>query len=821
MKFILYIGFLISTTTAITNDSIPVFASNGDFPEMLTNNTTLSDNSPNVSASDGDYTRYVRVDWQEYQEADEYQVYRANSVGGDMKPISEWQTETLYQDSKAVPGIQYEYATKSRTSSGKVTDMTNIRDVGHRPVARDFAGNDAMFRIDRYENISITTSSNSDTGYVEIEWDDYEDDVEYQLYRWKLPERLSIDEQVMVEYQKDAARLALSYLADGRNLSDVDIHIPEDIQRNIFSALMSIYHSNDPYAQKVTAMDIHTKVNPYYIDGIRIKCSEDVTWTKPLSLGDTITANKMINDKLAKYGLKITYFEEESNLFGISARTPINMKGVTKELYKLGSGIDYALIPEIRETDNNIEAEYIGEGIWIITFYKGENKWSFRVNENAEVVYIGEYQLFKLFSNKDAYISDWQKENYYLDSTANPEQKYYYSIKKRTPDGTMIAGTDFGIGFLSITRPDRLPIRLSLGAKCNLLSVQLVVPFSENNAKISITDQFGRMITEQSVDIVKGFNQLEIGIERLNVNTIYFVYIQSADWSTVAQKFVKCKTILEKYSFSDTISDIDGDGLMDMVDRCPFEYGSSIYDGCPLPTSRTKIYLLNISASDGDYENYVRVSWDKHSEEAEYQLHRGISGKGTDLKPINDWQKETFYFDRSAAPGQKYYYGIKIRTATGKIIDETDNLDVGYRSVKDPIANEELISDVEKYNNISEKSDTLYQDSIVVSRPLIDKTIKRKRNFDVTTSVVNYGGVKPLQNVQLLYYISDDNILDDEDNRIDAELIREELQTGKLKKVTSTLKLPKGIKKGEKYIIVTVSHNREVKALTYQKVTIK
>jgi len=233
-------------------------------------------------------------------------------------------------------------------------------------------------------------------------------------------------------------------------------------------------------------------------------------------------------------------------------------------------------------------------------------------------------------------------------------------------------------------------------------------------------------------------------------------------------------------------------------------------------------YLLDISisASDGEYENYVRVSWDKHSEEAEYQLYRGISGKGTDLKPINDWQKDTYYFDRSAAPGQKYYYGIKIRTSAGKIINETDNLDVGYRSVKDPIANEELISDVEKYNNISEKSDTLYQDSIVVSRPLIDKTIKRKRNFDVTTSVVNYGGVKSLKNVQLVFYISDDNILDDTDKRIDANLIRE-LQRAKLAKVTSTLKLPKGIKKGEKYIIVTVSHNREVKALTYQKVTIK
>ncbi len=193
--------------------------------------------------------------------------------------------------------------------------------------------------------------------------------------------------QTVREYRKDAARLALSHLANGRSLLELDIRIPEDVQASLFNALMSIHNSTNPYAQKVTSLGIHTKAKPYYIDRIEIDCTPETTWTAPLRSGGTTTTNKEINSQLSEYELEIDDYDKEENSFVLSARNPLNMSKLASDLSELNTDITFILIPETNETDHNIEAEHVDGDTWIITFYKGSNKWSFKT-DGERVIYL-------------------------------------------------------------------------------------------------------------------------------------------------------------------------------------------------------------------------------------------------------------------------------------------------------------------------------------------------------------------------------------------------------------------------------------------------
>jgi len=197
-----------------------------------------------------------------------------------------------------------------------------------------------------------------------------------------------LTKQTTREYQKDAARLALSHMAAGRSLLEIGVRIPTDIQKSLFNALISIYNSDDAYARKVVEMDIHTKAKPYYIDRIEINCNAEARWAGPIFEGSTATSSTRINGKLAEYELEITDYSKEDKSFTISARNPLNMRKLAKMLSDYDNGIDFVAVPEINETDHNIEAKHIEGDTWIITFRKGGKEWSFKVDEAGGVLYL-------------------------------------------------------------------------------------------------------------------------------------------------------------------------------------------------------------------------------------------------------------------------------------------------------------------------------------------------------------------------------------------------------------------------------------------------
>jgi len=205
---------------------------------------------------------------------------------------------------------------------------------------------------------------------------------------------LTMDSNAIREYKKDAARLALGYVLNGRSPISIGLDIPQDIQDSLFNALTAIHNSSDPYAKKASTMGIHTKPKPNYIDRIVVDCTPDAPLTKYLRSGGTSTANPEINALLDQYKLEIDNYNNEENSFDISAPIPINMCKLAIILSKLDDGIEYTEVPEADEPNHNIEASHKGNDIWIITFTKEENdtqeKWSFKVDDNEQVQYLAE-----------------------------------------------------------------------------------------------------------------------------------------------------------------------------------------------------------------------------------------------------------------------------------------------------------------------------------------------------------------------------------------------------------------------------------------------
>lgn len=74
-----------------------------------------------VAASDGTHAEQVHIQWRPAPDADEYRVYRADSLEGSKRAIGSWQSSTSYDDSPPKCGAEYYYWVKSRNCAGEST----------------------------------------------------------------------------------------------------------------------------------------------------------------------------------------------------------------------------------------------------------------------------------------------------------------------------------------------------------------------------------------------------------------------------------------------------------------------------------------------------------------------------------------------------------------------------------------------------------------------------------------------------------------------------------------------------------------------------
>jgi hypothetical protein len=97
-------------------------------------------------------------------------------------------------------------------------------------------------------------------------------------------------------------------------------------------------------------------------------------------------------------------------------------------------------------------------------------------------------------------------------------------------------------------------------------------------------------------------------------------------------------------------------------------YNTGYRSGTPPPVP------ANVQASDGDYTDKVRVTWNSSSGASDYEVYRATSATGT--KSLLSNPSVTSFDDTSAAVGTTYYYWVKACNSWG--CSDFSTHDTGY-----------------------------------------------------------------------------------------------------------------------------------------------
>lgn len=91
-----------------------------------------------------------------------------------------------------------------------------------------------------------------------------------------------------------------------------------------------------------------------------------------------------------------------------------------------------------------------------------------------------------------------------------------------------------------------------------------------------------------------------------------------------------------------------------------------------------------VSASDGAYQDKVRVSWNPVNGASHYRVYRGESSGGTKTA-LGNWQTGSGYDDNPPTAGKVYYYWVGAAVdGSGTRASEYSNFDAGYRKLESP-----------------------------------------------------------------------------------------------------------------------------------------
>ena len=90
----------------------------------------------------------------------------------------------------------------------------------------------------------------------------------------------------------------------------------------------------------------------------------------------------------------------------------------------------------------------------------------------------------------------------------------------------------------------------------------------------------------------------------------------------------------------------------------------------------------SVTASDGSYSDYVRVSWQASQSATSYEVWRGTANAYSQAQKIASPTATTSYNDTSATPGMRYWYWVRAKTSAGTSAFSAS--DTGYRPLSVP-----------------------------------------------------------------------------------------------------------------------------------------
>jgi hypothetical protein len=222
----------------------------------------------------------------------------------------------------------------------------------------------------------------------------------------------------------------------------------------------------------------------------------------------------------------------------------------------------------------------------------------------------------------------------------------------------------------------------------------------------------------------------------------------------------------------------------------------------------------SVRASDGDYPESVKVSWEGLGSDATYKVFRSETPEPVRLVEIsNGWQQASFVSDRKQlVADRRYYYRVKARR--GGVESAYSNADIGFIS---------SIAAGRDSNSLSLRLNSKPNDKqLVLSLQAVERdTVMARDSFFVAYAALNKENTG-LSNIELRFFLSKDTEYDASDALIGTarldELAPLSSQRGALR-VKADAATPKG-----QYCVVLVSYrqgNNDKSATTFKKVVIR
>lgn len=209
-----------------------------------------------------------------------------------------------------------------------------------------------------------------------------------------------------------------------------------------------------------------------------------------------------------------------------------------------------------------------------------------------------------------------------------------------------------------------------------------------------------------------------------------------------------------------------------------------------------------LSASDGIYEKYVLILWNKAEHADKYKVFRTTREDGSGLMALkSEWQKSTWMCDYSALPGVDYYYVVV--AANEQNVSKLSYPDKGFIKEKRAIATEEgLISSVDVF--AAQRKTFLLVADFTSDRTQYRPGARLFLNLNLQNI---FDRPSPVSDVR--YFLSRNDQLDWEDELL-LHKTYDELPAGARFPLRQELELPSDIPPGNYYLFVAVSPGGEI-----------
>lgn len=218
----------------------------------------------------------------------------------------------------------------------------------------------------------------------------------------------------------------------------------------------------------------------------------------------------------------------------------------------------------------------------------------------------------------------------------------------------------------------------------------------------------------------------------------------------------------------------------------------------------------NVKASDGDYPEYIKITWQTLSNNALYKVFRNeAEGSKTPIEITKGWQQANFMIDRNQIiAGKRYAYSVKAKV--NNIETDMSTSDIGY------------VAAIAEPDDTTKKISLNNDDKLNISLQALEKdTLVAKDSFYVAYAVFNKSQ-EQMNQLELRFYLSKNNIPEANDPIVGSIKVDKLMALGS-RRGSVRLKADTKTQAGQ-YCLVMVSYresNSNKTSTSYKKVMIQ